>query len=556
MESVPAIAQLGRKQLERGTVYTRSEVVEFILDLSGYSIKNPLFDFNILEPSFGSGEFLLPIVDRLLTSYSKFANNTKSITARLANSIRAVEIDPISVKRTKIKLSRLFSVHGVAQNDGDSLLSQWIITGDYLLVHLSHKFTHVLGNPPYVRQELIPDSLLAEYRKRYKTIYDRADLYVPFIERSLRNLTSGGVLAFICSDRWMKNKYGALLRELVSSDYHLSYYVDMVDTQAFHTEVSAYPGIIVVSRSTSDITRVTHRPQINRKNLKKLSKALLADKIQDGANVIELRGVVRGQEPWLLQNNDQLAVMRRLEEEFPLIEDSGCRVGIGVATGADGVFIDYFDKLDVEDDRKLPLVRTGDIRGGSVKWEGYGVINPFNEKGGLVDLMFYPKLSKYLYDHEEPIRKRSCAKRNPKKWYRTIDRILPSLLSEKKLLIPDIKGEAHIVYEDGLFYPHHNLYYITSDDWDLRALQAILQAGIAKLFVAAYSTQMRGGYLRFQAQYLRRIRLPHWQSISEQLKERLIKAATNNDFEAIVGLTSKLYRFNSEEQNAVGINWD
>jgi methylase of polypeptide subunit release factors len=49
-------------------------------------------------------------------------------------------------------------------------------------------FNFVVGNPPYVRQELIPDALMAEYRARYKTVYDRADLYVPFIEHSLNLL--------------------------------------------------------------------------------------------------------------------------------------------------------------------------------------------------------------------------------------------------------------------------------------------------------------------------------------------------------------------------------
>ena len=47
-------------------------------------------------------------------------------------------------------------------------------------------------------QELIPAALIAEYRFRYTTIFDRADLYIPFIERSLNLLESGGTLGFIC----------------------------------------------------------------------------------------------------------------------------------------------------------------------------------------------------------------------------------------------------------------------------------------------------------------------------------------------------------------------
>ena len=100
------------------------------------------------------------------------------------------------------------------------------------------------------------------------------------------------------------------------------------------------------------------------------------------------------------------------------------------------------------------------------------------------------------------------------------------------MLIPDIKGEAHIVYEDGRLYPHHNLYFIVSDEWDLRVLHAVLRFGIAKLFVSIYATRMRGGYLRFQAQYLRRIRLPRWQDVSAALKAELVEAEARNDVDA------------------------
>ena len=55
---------------------------------------------------------------------------------------------------------------------------------------------------------------------------------------------------------------------------------------------------------------------------------------------------------------------------------------------------------------------------------------------------------------------RHCARKTPSAWYRTFDRIHPELTFRPKLLIPDIKGSAHIVYDAGAFYPHHNLYYV------------------------------------------------------------------------------------------------
>ena len=98
-------------------------------------------------------------------------------------------------------------------------LGAWLRNDDFLLADIRSRFDFVVGNPPYIRQELIPDRLIAEYRSRYETIYDRADLYIPFIERSLKLLKDGGLLGFICADRWMKNKYGGPLRAMVARGY-------------------------------------------------------------------------------------------------------------------------------------------------------------------------------------------------------------------------------------------------------------------------------------------------------------------------------------------------
>ena len=237
-----------------------------------------------------------------------------------------------------------------------------------------------------------------------------------------------------------------------------------------------------------------------------------------------------------------------------MLEEVGCKVGIGVATGADKVFIHEYDSLDVEEDRKLRLVTTQDIQTGEVEWCGQGVINAFSDNGGTVNLDAYPKLKKYLDDNGEIIRGRNIAKKNPNNWFRTIDRIWPELYKKPKLLIPDIKGEAHIVYESGMYYPHHNLYYITSDVWNLRALQAVLLSNIAKLFVGTYSTKMRGGYLRFQAQYLRRIRIPKWEEVNAELREELIEAAIERNIDKCNKAVFKLYGLNQEERSALGGN--
>jgi hypothetical protein len=102
----------------------------------------------------------------------------------------------------------------------------------------------------------------------------------------------------------------------------------------------------------------------------------------------------------------------------------------------------------------------------------------------------------------------------------------------------------------------HNLYFLTSEEWDLRALQAVMLSAVTRLFVATYSTKMRGGFLRFQAQYLRRLRLPHWHSVSETLRAELIAAATKRDIQACNRAAFKLYGLNHEEKSDLGGNGD
>lgn len=539
----------------RGAIFTRREVVDFLLDIAGYTIDRPLHKLRLLEPSFGGGDFLLAAIDRLLAAWRNAG--TRLAATDLSNCIRAVELHRDTFTRTRDRVVVALAGAGIDENEAHALASQWLLYGDFLLVPLEGTFDVVIGNPPYVRQELIPDVLMVEYRARYQTIYDRADLYVPFIERSLNSLGKGGKLGFICADRWMKNRYGALLRKMVAEHFHLRVYVDMVDTPAFHSDVIAYPAITVIARERPAATRIARRPEINAEALGHLAAALVSKEYPPASSgVREMHNVTAGAEPWILESSDQLALVRRLEQEFPTVEEAGCKVGIGVATGADQAFIGMFDELDVEPDRKQPLVMTRDILEGHVEWRGFGVINPFKDDGKLVDLEEYPRLRRYLEDRKEDIACRHVAQKGPANWYRTIDRIYPALTLKPKLLIPDIKGAAHIVYEEGRLYPHHNLYFITSDSWDLKALQAVLLSGIARLFVSIYSTKMRGGYLRFQAQYLRRIRVPHWSKVPAKLRRELMEAADRKNLAACNRAVFALYGLTEEEKAALGGNGD
>jgi hypothetical protein len=99
----------------------------------------------------------------------------------------------------------------------------------------------------------------------------------------------------------------------------------------------------------------------------------------------------------------------------------------------------------------------------------------------------------------------------------------------------------HPVLDKGGLYPHHNLYYIVSDAWDLRVLGGLLLSRVAQAFIEAYAVRMRGGTLRFQAQYLRHIRVPSPDMISAEDRSALADAFDKRDTMAATEAALRVY---------------
>jgi len=328
----------------------------------------------------------------------------------------------------------------------------------------------------------------------------------------------------------------------------------MENVDAFHTEVIAYPAITVIERPrTAKMraapTRVATAEALQQHGLARVAQSLLADEVASGVDEVDL--AQGGEAPWLLDDVPRLRLLRRLESQFPALEDAGCKVGIGVATGCDRIFIDDVDALPVEPERKLPLAMARDLVDGRIDWRGRGVLNPFEADGTLADLERYPRFAAYLYKHYEAVAGRHVAARSGEGWYRTIDRIYPELVQQPKLLVPDIKGEAVFVLDEGHYYPHHNLYFITSREWDLRALRCVMRSSLSVMIVATYCTRMAGGFLRFQAQYLRRLRLPQWKQVPDALRARLQAAADEANPDALDAPVFELFGLSVDEGRLV-----
>ncbi len=82
---------------------------------------------------------------------------------------------------------------------------------------------------------------------------------------------------------------------------------------------------------------------------------------------------------------------------------------------------------------------------------------------------------------------------------------------------------------------------MTSTGWDLEVLGGLLLSDIAGLFVGTYCVKMRGGTYRFQAQYIRRIRVPALNSIGRQHRLQLTKAFAERDVERASAVAAAVY---------------
>ena len=114
-----------------------------------------------------------------------------------------------------------------------------------------------------------------------------------------------------------------------------------------------------------------------------------------------------------------------------------------------------------------------------------------------------------------------------------------------KLLIPDIAGANEVILDKGNFYPHHNLYFITSTSWDMEVLGGLLSSKVALFFIWSYAVRMHGNYLRFQAQYLRKIRLPDPQKLPARLTQSIRAAFRKRDFSVLDTLALQAFELKS-----------
>ncbi|HEV2532517.1 Eco57I restriction-modification methylase domain-containing protein [Phenylobacterium sp.] len=277
------------------------------------SYEDRLRRIRIVDPACGSGAFLISAFRRLLDERVALARQIARIRAGealpevveeppligeiLENNIYGVDLNPASVEIAKLALW----LHSARADSPLSSLDHTIRCGNSLVgpdfwqgrtddpdlrdsvrafdwmaafpeVHSGRAnggFDIVLGNPPYVKRQHLeaaaPEVAAYLMASRGEDTYQSAqtanfDLYLPFIEKGLRQLGPGGRMGFIAPNMWPINQYGEGLRRIVREGRHLERWVDFKSYQVFQ-DVTVYTALQVFSREPTEGVRVAPAPE-------------------------------------------------------------------------------------------------------------------------------------------------------------------------------------------------------------------------------------------------------------------------------------------------------
>lgn len=434
-------------------VYTKPEVVRRILDAVGWQGKADLLQSRLLEPAAGNGVFVIEAARRLVASCIRQDVDLKA--QYLVDRIRAFELHPREARRARAQVVRTLRALGVHHSTAETCAKSWIVNGDFLLSkRLRDNFTHVVGNPPYVRWAKIPPQLKEKYRCRLPKVMIGGDLFLPFLDRALELLLPNGQCGFLCSDRWRFMEFAEGFRQKWLSRLDISSDDALLAENAFVENVDSYPTILIASKLPE----------------KRKSPAFQNKK---GKSLKELGYVVK----------------------------------VGPALGHSPAYVLGSDEKNVEPHLLRCWIDGSDIREGKIAQSGRRVITMYGKDGKLVELKRFPRLKARLRRFKKQLEKRSIvAKGAP--WFRTIDRVKAADWARPKLLVPELAKVPRLAIDRSGAIPSHGVYAIFAPNDDVEALYRKLRGGKLAQALKNIAPKVKGGYVRCYKRFLLMVRVP------------------------------------------------
>lgn len=491
--------------------------------------RDRLTALRIVDPACGSGVFLIMAFDYLKAELQQV--NTK--LAELSGTGMAGDLlDPDS----EILTHNLFGVDVNSESVEIAKLSLWIKTarrgkvldsldanlrvGDSLIedasfayrshgfewktafpdIFASGGFDVVLGNPPYVRMELIKP-MKPWLEKRYEVVSDRADLYAYFFERGIKLLKPGGRLGFISSSTFFKTGSGAPLRDFLRTKATLETVVDFGDHQIFEG-VTTYPAILTMRAGSPPSGHDLQFWKIG-----EMPADSFADAFADAAKPFPQEALGRGS--WELGGDALRELRAKITAGKPTLKDVYGSPLYGIKTGLNEAFvIDTTTKemLCRDDPRSAdllkPFLEGKDLKRWRSESRGLWIIYIPRNRIRIDD---YPAIRDWLLPFRDKLEKRATKQ----EWFELQQGEVASSydFSKLKIVYPEISQGAKFSFGPANFLPNKTVFSLFTDCF---ALLALLNSRLTWFYLSQICTALRGGEWRLllQSIYVETLPIP------------------------------------------------
>ena len=374
-------------------------------------------------------------------------------------------------------------------------------------------FDVVIGNPPYVRQEKIKE-LKPTLKDQYDCYTGTADLYVYFYERGFQMLREDGVLTYISSNKYFRSAYGKKLRDFLARQSTLSQLIDFGDAPVF-TSI-AYPSIITASKTHA---QNNHLRALNWEP---------GPSIDEFGTVFQTKGFTMPQnaltaDGWRLTSPDTLNLLQKLRNAGkPLREYIKGQFYSGIKTGLNDAFVvdrETRDKLVVDHPSSLevlkPFLRGGDVKRWQVNFAEQYLIkiessenraHPWSEKTMAEAEDIFANTYRAIHAYFEPFREQLIRRYDQGKYFWELRSCAYwEEFQQPKIVYPDIAQGTEFAFDDSGYFLGNTSYLLpTKEMWIL----GLLNSKAVFWFYTKTSTQIRGGFVRFIAQYVSQIPIP------------------------------------------------
>ncbi len=368
-------------------------------------------------------------------------------------------------------------------------------------------FDAVVGNPPWIRQEMFSEDKAA--LKRYRVYHGVADLYTYFIELGNTFMKDRGHFGFITPNKFVRANYGAPLRKFLIEQVKLERLVNFGDLPVFQ-EATTYPMIMLTSKQPADESHVKYTL------LKQLHPDNIVDDIKNAESLVPPSTLT--EEHWHLNGtNIQTIVEKMKTASIPLGQLINGKIFYGIKTGLNEAFVidrRTRDKLIADDPRSAEIIKPflvgEDIKRYRVKYKNRHLI--FTKRG--IDLNNYKAIAQHLLQFKAELEPKPAnwddklqgewqgRKQGTYQWYEIQDTIAYYGEFEKpKIIFPDIAKGCTFAFDIEGMYSTNTTYFIPIDV-SQKYLVPLLNSTLVDFFYRTISALIRGDYLRFFIQYV------------------------------------------------------